>query len=98
MEKYFYVYMMASGQNGTLYIGVTSDLIRQVDEHKNKVEEQSTDKYSIHLLVYYEKHFSVESAMHRKQRLKSWKREWKLMLIERGNPQWLDLYPKIVEW
>ena len=92
MEKYFYVYVMASGQNGTLYIGVTSDLISQVDEHRNEV---FIDNYRVHILVYYEKHFSAETAMRRKQRLKSWKRQWKLMLIERGNPQWLDLYPKI---
>ena len=95
MKQCFYVYVMANGQNGTLYIDVTSDLIKQVDKHKNQVEEGFTDRYGIYILVYYEKHFSAESANRRKKRLNSWKREWKLMLIERGNPQWLDLYPKI---
>ena len=95
MEKDFHVYIMASKRNGTLYIGVTSNLIRRVYEHKNNLVEGFTSQYGIHLLVYYEKHLSAESAIRREKRLKSWKRQWKLALIEKDNPQWLDLYPEI---
>jgi len=95
MEKDFYVYIMASQRNGTLYIGVTSDLVKRVYEHKNNVVEGFTRKYGIHVLVYYEKHLSAESAIRREKRLKSWKRQWKLALIEKDNPKWLDLYPNI---
>ena len=95
MKKDFYVYIMASNRNGTLYVGITSNLIRRVYEHKNNIVEGFTNKYGVHRLVYYEKHLSAESAIHREKRLKSWKRQWKLMLIEKDNPSWLDLYPKI---
>ena len=86
---------MSSQRNGTLYIGVTSNLIKRVYEHKNEVIDGFTRKYGIHVLVYYEKHLSVESAIRREKRLKSWKRQWKLELIEKDNPQWLNLYPNI---
>ena len=95
MKKDFYVYIMSSQRNGTLYIGVTSNLIKRVYEHKNEVIDGFTRKYGIHVLVYYEKHLSVESAIRREKRLKSWKRQWKLELIEKDNPQWLNLYPNI---
>ena len=86
---------MASQRNGTLYIGVTSNLIKRVYEHKNNLVEGFTHKYGVHVLVYYEKHLSAESAIRREKRLKLWKRQWKLALIERNNPKWLDLYLNI---
>ena len=95
MEKDFHVYIIASKRNGTLYIGVTSNLIKRVYQHKNNLLEGFTSKYAVHLLVYYEKHLSADSAIRREKRLKSWKRQWKLALIEKENPKWLDLYSEI---
>jgi putative endonuclease len=90
------VYMLASQKNGTLYIGVTSDLAKRVWEHKNNIVEGFTKEYRVHQLVWFELHESMESAILREKRLKEWKRKWKLALIERTNPNWQDLYPKIV--
>ncbi len=95
MQKDFYVYILASQRNGTLYIGVTSNLVKRIFEHKNEVVEGFTNKYGVHTLVYFEQHVSAESAIRREKRLKSWKRQWKLDLIEESNPNWLDLYSKI---
>ena len=86
---------MAGKRNGTLYIGVTSDLIRRVWEHKNKVVQGFTAKYAVNLLVYYEIHPNAESAILREKRLKKWNRAWKLRLIEEMNPDWMDLYGDI---
>jgi putative endonuclease len=88
--------MLASQKNGTLYIGVTSDLAKRVWEHKNNIVEGFTKEYRVHQLVWFELHKSMESAILREKRLKEWKRKWKLALIERTNPNWQDLYPKIV--
>jgi putative endonuclease len=88
--------MLASQKNGTLYIGVTSDLAKRVWEHKNNIVEGFTKEYRVHQLVWFELHESMESAILREKRLKEWKRKWKLALIERTNPNWQDLYPKIV--
>ena len=90
------VYILASKRNGTLYIGVTSDLVKRVWEHKNKMVEGFTKRYNVHRLVWYEMHESMESAITREKRIKEWKRAWKLELIESVNPDWLDLYRKIV--
>ena len=90
------VYILASGRNGTLYIGVTSDLVKRIWEHKNNVVEGFTKRYSVHDLVWYELHQTMESAIHREKRLKEWKRAWKLELIEGSNPDWRDLYHEIV--
>jgi putative endonuclease len=90
------VYMLASQKNGTLYIGVTSDLAKRVWEHKNNIVEGFTKEYRVHQLVWFELHESMESAILREKRLKEWKRKWKLALIERTNPNWQDLYPTIV--
>jgi len=90
------VYILASKRNGTLYIGVTSDLVKRVWEHKNKMVEGFTKRYNVHRLVWFEMHESMESAIAREKRLKNWKRKWKLELIESNNPNWLDLYRKIV--
>ena len=96
MNKQPAVYILASKRNGTLYIGVTSALIKRVWEHKNNMVEGFTKRYSIHQLVWYELHESTESAILREKRLKDWKRSWKLNLIESSNPRWQDLYVTIV--
>jgi putative endonuclease len=94
MKKY-YVYMICSKRNGTLYIGVTSDLIKRVYEHKNKLADGFSKKYNIHRLVWYESHETVEEAIVREKQIKKWKRQWKLKLIGRDNPEWNDLYETI---
>jgi len=87
---------MASKRNGTLYIGVTNDLIRRVYEHKNYLIEGFTQKYSVHLLVYYEIHNDIYNAIQREKRLKKWNRAWKIELIEKANPDWKDLYNELI--
>jgi putative endonuclease len=94
MKKY-YVYILSSKRNGTLYTGVTSDIIKRVYEHKQNVVEGFTKKYNIHVLVWYEIHDSAESAINREKQIKKWKRTWKLKLIEKDNPEWIDLYESI---
>lgn len=96
MSKQYYVYILASGRNGTLYIGVTSDLIRRVYEHKNNLVEGFTQKYDIHDLVYYEVTESVESAINREKQMKKWNRAWKIRVIEKNNPEWKDLYSGLI--
>jgi putative endonuclease len=93
--KSFYLYIMASGQNGTLYAGSTSDLIKRVWEHKNSVIPGFTAKYNVHRLVYYEVHATYVEAARREKRLKNWCRQWTLNLIETLNPEWRDLYEDI---
>jgi putative endonuclease len=90
--KSYYVYIIASKRNGTLYIGVTSDLIRRIAEHKDGLVEGFSKRYKVNQLVYYEEIPDVTSAIVREKRLKKWKRAWKLRLIEAGNPGWKDLY------
>ncbi len=90
------VYILASKRNGTLYIGVTSDPIKRVWEHKNDLVEGFTRQYKIHLLVWYELHETMESAIMREKALKEWNRGWKLRLIEDENPEWNDLYPSLL--
>jgi putative endonuclease len=90
------VYILASKRNGTLYVGVTSDLVKRVWEHKNKVVEGFTKRYAVHQLVWYELHENMESAIRREKQLKEWKRQWKLKLIEDTNPKWQDLYSVII--
>jgi putative endonuclease len=87
---------MASAKRGTLYIGVTSDLIKRVWEHKNDAVESFTSRYKIHALVWYEAHETMESAISRESALKNWKRRWKLEVIEKANPEWRDLYHTLV--
>ncbi len=88
--------MLASRKNGTLYVGVTSDLVKRVWEHRNDVVEGFTKKYGVHTLVWYEQHDSMVSAITREKTLKGWKRQWKLELIEKENPQWHDLYDSLI--
>jgi len=96
MKKTFYVYILASKRNGTLYTGVTSDLIKRAWEHKNNMAEGFTRKYNVKRLVYYETHGSAESAITREKRIKKWRRAWKLRQIEEMNPEWKDLYEHII--
>ena len=86
------VYILSSRRNGTLYTGVTSDLVQRVWQHKNGVADGFTKRYKVHLLVWYEAHETMESAILREKALKEWRRKWKLALIERENPRWEDLY------
>ena len=96
MNKQPAVYILANKRNGTLYVGVTSDLIKRIWQHKNNVVKGFTERYSIHQLVWYELHETMESAIRKEKMLKNWKRVWKLELIERSNPNWHDLYGTIV--
>lgn len=90
------VYILASQRNGTLYIGVTSDLINRIWQHKSNVVEGFSQKYHVHLLVYYELLESMDAAILREGQLKKWNRAWKLRLIEASNPLWRDLYNQII--
>ena len=96
MNKQPAVYILASKRNGTLYIGVTSDLVKRIWEHKNNMVKGFTKRYNVHRLVWYELHESMETAITREKRLKNWKRKWKLELIESSNPKWQDFYHRIV--
>ncbi|MFH0847788.1 MAG: GIY-YIG nuclease family protein [Chloroflexota bacterium] len=96
-NRAYYVYVLASGRNGTLYIGVTNDLVRRVYEHKNDLVPGFTSTYHVHSLVYFEQTNEVESALRREKQLKSWYRKWKLTLIESMNPEWKDLSGEFLE-
>ena len=89
------LYILASRRNGTLYVGVTSDLSRRAWEHKTGIVEGFTKRYGVQLLVYAEFHATMEEAILREKRIKTWRRAWKIALIERTNPAWRDLYDKI---
>jgi len=89
------VYMLASGRNGTLYIGVTSDLIKRVWQHRESVVDGFTKKYSVKMLVWYEQHETMDSAICKEKAMKKWLRKWKLATIEKTNPHWFDLWPEI---
>ena len=95
MEKNYYVYILASKQNGTLYAGMTNDLQRRIYEHKHGLVEGFTKKYNIHNLVYYEEANDVKVAIEREKQIKKWNRKWKLELIEKENPNWNDLYDSL---
>jgi putative endonuclease len=96
VDKQPVVYILASKRNGTLYIGMTSDLIKRIWEHKNNLIEGFAKRYSVHNLVWYEAHENMESAILREKKLKEWSRTWKLELIESSNPNWNDLYNTIL--
>jgi len=99
MERVYCVYLLASGRNGTLYCGVTNDLVRRVWEHKENPNPRSfAAKHGVTLLVWYERHSSVGYAIQREKNIKKWPRKWKLDLIEKSNPDWRDLYDDIVHW
>jgi len=90
--KQFFVYLLCSKRNGTLYTGVTSDLPKRVYQHKHDLVPEFTKKYGVHQLIWYELHENAASALTRERQMKKWKREWKINLIEQGNPTWKDLY------
>jgi putative endonuclease len=91
----FFVYILASKPHGTLYVGSTPDLIRRIWEHKTKAVSGFTAKYDVDRLVWFEAHESIAAAAARERQIKEWKRAWKIELIERDNPQWIDLYPSL---
>ncbi len=91
------VYILASRWNGTLYVGVTSDLIQRVLAHKNDIVAGFTRKYRVHDLVWFEQHATMDSAIAREKAIKEWRRAWKIELIEKANPKWVDLYPDIID-
>jgi len=95
--KNYYVYLLASKRNGTLYVGVTNDLVRRVWEHKSDFVKGFTKKYQVHQLVWFEATENVEAAIIREKQIKKWNRAWKLELIEKMNPEWKDLYADICQ-
>ena len=96
MDKTYYIYILSSKPNGTLYIGVTSDLIKRVYQYKNKIIAGFTSKYNVNQLIYFEQGYGAEGAILREKELKKWQRSWKIALIETENPSWNDLYPQIL--
>ena len=93
--KYF-VYILASKKNGTLYVGVSSNLIKRIYEHKRNIGKGFTQTYNVHMLVYFEVHQEIEVAVKREKIIKHWKREWRIELIEKKNPEWRDLYSSLI--
>jgi putative endonuclease len=91
----YYVYLLASNKYGTLYLGVTNDVVRRVYEHKSKAIAGFTERYSVDRLVWFEIYDDVQTAIAREKELKKWRRAWKIRLIEETNPDWADLYPAI---
>jgi len=90
------IYILASQRNGTLYIGVTSNLVQRIWQHKNDQVAGFTEKYGVHILVYYELFDDIVNAITREKQLKKWNRAWKIALIEKQNPEWQDLWPTII--
>jgi len=90
------VYILASRRNGTLYVGVTSDLTKRTWQHRSDLAEGFTQRYKVHLLVWYEQHSEIVSAIVREKQIKKWNRAWKLAMIEAQNPQWEDLWPTLL--
>jgi putative endonuclease len=91
----YYVYLLASGKHGTLYLGVTSDLVRRIYEHRTKAVPGFTSRYGVNRLVWFECYDNPVSAITREKQIKKWRRDWKIALIEQDNPDWLDLYDAI---
>ena len=94
----YYVYILASGRRGTIYIGVTNDLVRRVYEHRTDAVPGFTRKYRVHRLVYYEVHDDIREAIAQEKRMKRWARTWKIELIEKQNEDWHDLWPTLAGW
>jgi putative endonuclease len=95
IAKFSYIYILASKKHGTLYTGVTADLIKRIYEHKHDLVPGFTQKYKVHQLVYFEIFEDIREAIQRETCIKRWKRDWKIELIEKANPEWTDLYDKI---
>lgn len=96
MSKTFYVYILASQRNGTLYVGITSNLVSRIYQHKHGMAKGFTQHYGVDRLVYFETFIDAESAIVREKQLKWWKRQWKIDLIEKENPEWKDLYEEFI--
>jgi putative endonuclease len=96
MDRSSYVYILASGLNGTLYVGVTSDLVKRVWQHREGLAEGFTKRYGVKMLVWYEVHADIVEAIRREKQIKKWDRSWKVELIQKTNPRWRDLYADIV--
>ncbi|WP_397410646.1 GIY-YIG nuclease family protein [Polaromonas sp.] len=92
----YFVYLMASGKNGTLYVGVTNNLVRRVYEHRNGLIEGFTSRYAVHQLVWFESTPSIAAAIAKEKQIKNWTRAWKVALIEKSNPAWRDLYDSLL--
>ena len=97
MSKSYFVYILASKRNGTIYVGITNNLIKRVFEHKSGSVDGFTKKYNVKDIVYFEIYPTPEEAIHREKCIKKWKRDWKIELIERQNPLWDDLYPSLLK-
>lgn len=97
IEKEYFVYILASKKYGTLYIGVSNDLLRRVYEHRNNLIPGFTQKYNVHKLVYIEQYNDINEAILREKQIKKWNRDWKINLIEKENPQWVDLYLELID-
>ena len=95
-DKQYYVYIICNKRNGTLYTGITSNLIKRIWQHKNGLVEGFSKRYNTKILVYFEAHKDVEEAILREKRIKKWKREWKINLIEKNNPKWDDIYQTLI--
>jgi putative endonuclease len=91
------IYILTNKRNGTLYIGITSDLIKRIYQHKNGCVDSFSKKYNTHILVYYEQYMDMYEAIAREKQLKKWNRSWKLQLIDEFNPHWVDLYDEIIK-
>ena len=96
MEKRYYTYILTNKREGSLYIGVTSNLIQRIHQHKTKAQKGFTSKYNLSLLVHYEVHCTPYDAISREKQLKNWRRQWKIDLIEQKNPEWKDLFEQII--
>jgi putative endonuclease len=96
MARHYYVYILASGRKGTLYVGVTSDLVRRMWQHREGLFEGFTKQYGVTQLVYYEIHEDPTSAIRQEKRIKRWRRDWKIKAIQRKNPSWHDLCERLV--
>ncbi|OGH93702.1 MAG: hypothetical protein A2538_02335 [Candidatus Magasanikbacteria bacterium RIFOXYD2_FULL_41_14] len=95
LERRYYVYILASQKNGTLYIGLTNNLVKRIYQHKNNLIAGFTKKYNVHQLVYYEEYDNINIAISREKQMKKWERKWKLELIEKDNLLWRDLYKEL---
>ena len=96
MDRQYFVYMLASKPNGTLYVGVTNDLVRRISQHQEGIADGFTKKYGVKRLVWFETFDFIEAAIEKEKRLKRWRREWKVALIEKDNPAWRDLTDGLV--
>lgn len=95
-KEFFYVYILSSKRNGTIYVGVTSNLVKRIFEHRSDLIDGFTKKYAVHNLVWYEQHETSLGAITREKQIKRWKRDWKIKLIQQDNPEWNDLYPTLI--